>query len=109
MMLRYLRPHAAAAGVDLPAVAQRTAGYSGSDVMLLCKECAMRPLRRLMARLDQDLNPTAAMLAGGEEEVSVGDITAEDVEGALGTAKPSYTEAHARRYDEWTQSFGVVV
>jgi|AntAceMinimDraft_5_1070358.scaffolds.fasta_scaffold85765_1 hypothetical protein len=49
------------------------------------------------------------MLAGGEEEVSVGDITAEDVEGALGTAKPSYTEAHARRYDEWTQSFGVVV
>jgi SpoVK/Ycf46/Vps4 family AAA+-type ATPase len=43
---RYLRPHTAAEGVDLTAVAQRTAGYSGSDVMLLCKECAMRPLRR---------------------------------------------------------------
>ena len=29
---------------------------------------AMRPLRRLMSRLDEDLNPTEEMLAGGEEE-----------------------------------------
>lgn len=46
-------------------------------------------------------------MAGGEDEVRVGDITVEDVEGALDTTKPSYTEAHAKRYAEWTQSFGL--
>ena len=107
MMERYLRPHAVADGVRLDELSRRTAGYSGSDVMLLCKECAMRPLRRLMSRLDDDLNPTEEMLA--EEEVKVGDITTDDVAGALETTKPSYTEQHAKRYEEWTASFGMVV
>ena len=30
----------------------RTEGYSGSDIRLLCKETAMQPLRRLMASLE---------------------------------------------------------
>lgn len=32
-------------------IAERTAGYSGSDIVLLCKEAAMRPVRKLMKRL----------------------------------------------------------
>ena len=32
---------------------ERTEGYSGSDIRLLCKEAAMQPLRRLMAILEQ--------------------------------------------------------
>jgi hypothetical protein len=35
--------------------------------------------------------------------------TLEDVQGALDSTKPSYTEAHAKRYEEWTSSFGMVV
>ncbi len=39
---------------SLDGLAAATEGYSGSDIKLLAKEAAMRPLRRLMARLDLD-------------------------------------------------------
>lgn len=32
---------------------ERTEGFSGSDIRLLCKEAAMQPLRRLMSILEQ--------------------------------------------------------
>lgn len=32
---------------------ERTEGYSGSDIRLVCKETAMQPLRRLMACLEE--------------------------------------------------------
>jgi hypothetical protein len=41
-----------------------------------------------------------------QEEVALGDITVEDMAGSLDVTKPSYTEQHARRYEEWTKSFG---
>ena len=99
-----LAPHDVSPEVDVDAVATRAEGYSGSDIALLCKECAIRPLRRLMSRLDDDLNPTE-----GEEAATLGPITAEDAAGAEEACKPSFTDAHARRYEEWTASFGVRV
>ena len=89
----------------LDRIAAATEGHSGSDVHPLCKECAMRPLRRLMAKLDDDLEPRDGM----EEEVAaMGAITEEDVSGALREAKPSHAAAHSRRYETWTESHGVV-
>ncbi|CAK9156173.1 unnamed protein product [Ilex paraguariensis] len=32
---------------------ERTNGYSGSDIRLVCKEAAMQPLRRLMGLLEE--------------------------------------------------------
>ena len=116
MMERYLAPHAVAADVDLRDLAARTDGYSGADVMLLCKESAMRPLRRLMDRLmTSDDDDSEKKRDGATEddddgaEVRVGEITREDVAGALAATRPTQTEAHARRYEEWTRSFGAVL
>jgi len=117
MMERYLAPHALAADVDLRDLAARTDGYSGADVMLLCKESAMRPLRRLMDRLmtsDDDDDAEKKRDGATEDddnlaEVRVGEITREDVAGALAATRPTQTDAHARRYEEWTRSFGAVL
>lgn len=32
---------------------EKTEGFSGSDIRLLCKEAAMQPLRRLIAKLEE--------------------------------------------------------
>jgi len=53
-------------------LAAQTEGFSGSDVVLLAKEAAMRPLRRLMLRIEQNA-------VGPDEPLSTGPITAEDV------------------------------
>ena len=112
MMERYLAPHAVAADVSLRDLAAGTDGYSGADVMLLCKESAMRPLRRLMDRLmttDDSDEPSVESTDDDGAEVSVGEITRDDVAGALAATRPTQTDAHARRYEEWTRSFGAVL
>ena len=38
--------------IDFQGVAEHLEGYSGSDIRLVYKEAAMRPLRRLMAQID---------------------------------------------------------
>ncbi len=40
-------------GLDYKKLAERTADYSGSDIVLMCKEAAMRPMRKLMKRLEK--------------------------------------------------------
>ena len=113
MMERYLAPHAVAADVSLRDLAAGTDGYSGADVMLLCKESAMRPLRRLMDRLmtteDSDEPSVESTMDDDGAEVRVGEITRDDVAGALAATRPTQTDAHARRYEEWTRSFGAVL
>lgn len=36
---------------------EKTEGYSGSDIRLVCKEAAMQPLRRLMVLLEDRQEP----------------------------------------------------
>ncbi|XP_058731276.1 uncharacterized protein LOC131603046 [Vicia villosa] len=78
----------------------RTEGYSGSDIRLLCKETAMQPLRRLMSQLEQEQN-----VVPEEELPKVGPVRPEDVEAALRNTRPS---AHllAHKYDKFNADYG---
>uniref|UniRef100_A0A804QRG2 AAA+ ATPase domain-containing protein n=1 Tax=Zea mays TaxID=4577 RepID=A0A804QRG2_MAIZE len=79
---------------------EKTEGYSGSDIRLVCKEAAMQPLRRVMA-----------VLEGRKEEVpegelpEVGPVTTEDIELALRNTRPS-AHLHAHRYEKFNQDYG---
>ena len=55
-----------------------------------------------------------AMRGGLDELLDAGDaegddaaVTAEDVAGALAQSRSTHTRTHARRYEEWTRSFGM--
>lgn len=70
-------------GVDLGRLAARTHGFVGADLESLCREAAMRCLRRLMPGMD---------LTSGEASYALLDrlvITAEDFEAALLDIEPS--------------------
>jgi transitional endoplasmic reticulum ATPase len=69
-----------AADADLDALADRTHGYVGADLAHLVRESAMRAVRRVRPSADDPIDLDAL----GPIEV-----TADDVEGALGATEPS--------------------
>ena len=87
---------------DLHRLAAATEGYSGSDLVLVAKEAAMRPLRRLLATLDMDNGPPR-----GGRPPQPGPVDADDLAAALGATKPT-VHAYAERYTAWEQEFGSV-
>ena len=100
MFEAHLRERAAPT-LDLKPFAAQSEGYSGSDLVLTCKEAAMRPLRRLMARMeDADFEGQNQNLAQQLEPVS-----AADVEGALQKTRPSQTDKWNQQYDRFTLDY----
>ncbi|XP_076908932.1 uncharacterized protein LOC143566028 isoform X2 [Bidens hawaiensis] len=78
---------------------EKTEGYSGSDIRLLCKEAAMQPLRRVMAILEQqDILPD-------DELPKVGPIKHEDIQMAIKNTRPS-AHLHAPRYEKFNSDYG---
>ncbi|KAK4345274.1 hypothetical protein RND71_035450 [Anisodus tanguticus] len=79
---------------------EKTEGFSGSDIRLLCKEAAMQPLRRLIAQLEekQEVVPE-------DELPKVGQVTERDIEMALKNTRPS-AHLHAHRYDKFNSDYG---
>jgi len=73
-------------------------GYSGSDLALVCKEAAMRPLRSLMDDLE-------AGRIEDDKELSLRPVTNEDVHEALKCTRPS-AKASKGKYEAWEKEFG---
>jgi katanin p60 ATPase-containing subunit A1 len=100
MLRRFLSDRALDEDVSLEALAlEKTRDFSGSDVEILCKEIAMRPLRRLVAELDLGRRKPPI----GVREI--GPITAEDVRLGLAVTKPSAAN-QLERHRQWSERFG---
>ncbi|XP_024157736.1 katanin p60 ATPase-containing subunit A-like 2 isoform X1 [Rosa chinensis] len=78
----------------------KTDGYSGSDIRLVCKEAAMQPLRRLMTLLEdkEEVVPE-------DELPKVGPIKHDDIETALKNTRPS-AHLQAHRYEKFNADYG---
>lgn len=79
---------------------EKTEGYSGSDIRLVCKEAAMQPLRRLMTVLEKKHE-----VIPEDELPPVGPINHEDIEMALRNTRPS-AHLHAHRYEKFNEDYG---
>jgi len=85
---------------------EKTEGYSGRDIKVLCKEGVYGMIR--------ELNPGVADVAeeGLEEirkyEIRTRGLTKNDFEHALERMKPASTEEMVRRYEEWNDRFGAL-
>nr|CAB3473852.1 unnamed protein product [Digitaria exilis] len=79
----------------------KSEGYSGSDIRLVCKEAAMQPLRRLMTVLERNQEEIPE-----DDLPEVGPVTIEDIELALRNTRPS-AHLHAHRYEKFNQDYGV--
>ncbi|XP_059665398.1 uncharacterized protein LOC132311493 isoform X2 [Cornus florida] len=79
---------------------ERTEGYSGSDIRLVCKEAAMQPLRRVMALLEENQE-----VVPEDELPKVGPIKHEDIKTALKNTRPS-AHLHAHRYEKFNADYG---
>lgn len=89
--------------VDLQAFAYKLAGYSGSDIVQLAREAAMRPVRQLLAAVAVDGDSTRGPPAGAAAIGSAGTYAAQksmqaleprlvseaDLAAALHVVKPS--------------------
>jgi katanin p60 ATPase-containing subunit A1 len=86
--------------INYDELAAITMGYSGSDINLVCREAAMRPLRSLFDKLDSN-----EPLDNSIQQIY---MTQTDVLEAIKTTKSSSNDTHRKKYNEWQESFGSV-
>jgi len=95
--------------LDLDKTAEETEGYSGSDIKLLCKECAMRPVRRLLRKLEEMETESESGVveeAAVNELVESNPITQDDLDESKKCTNKSAGEKLHQKYTAWTKEFG---
>ena len=120
MLKHHLPPGPANSGkraeesVDFNAFAEALEGYSGSDIRLVCKEAAMKPLRRLMDQIDI-LNEGDAQRGGIQNWHKPADprtlpsleqVTNEDIGSAIQVTRAAAKIVNNEKYLKWMEHYG---
>jgi len=113
MLESFLPSDRRAADLDVTTAVASTEGYSGADLMLLAKEAAMRPVRRILTQLEamnaDRVGAPAAIDDGDVEELlRENKITVEDFDGARKSTNAS-AKLYAERYTTWEREFGSTI
>ncbi|XP_031452944.1 katanin p60 ATPase-containing subunit A-like 2 [Phasianus colchicus] len=105
MIWHWLPPLSNSGGVELRTdldyslLAQETDGYSGSDIKLVCKEAAMRPVRKVFDALENH-QPGNSNLA----TIHLDTITTADFLDVITHTKPSAKKL-SQKYTAWQREF----
>jgi len=110
--------------VSFEEVARLTEGYSGADIELLCRESAMKPVRRLMDQLSKldvstlpphpPVNQSSfnGLRRSSDSSVDIqgmlraDPVTNDDITSALETTKSSSIVGQSKKYEAWQNGFG---
>ncbi|KAM6219026.1 katanin p60 ATPase-containing subunit A-like 2 isoform 2-T2 [Rhynchocyon petersi] len=80
-------------------LSRETEGYSGSDLKLVCREAAMRPVRKIFSTLENHQAESSCLPA-----IQLDTVTTADVLDVLAHTKPSAKNL-TERYSAWQRDF----
>lgn len=90
--------------IDYEKLAARTEGYSGSDIRLLCKEAAMRKVRKIFDLLESHHTEDEHGRSTPLPSLVIEPVKTEDVEAALKHTKPSARQLKDK-YNDWQREY----
>ncbi|OCU02705.1 hypothetical protein XELAEV_18008472mg [Xenopus laevis] len=105
MIQHWLPPISNSSGVELrtdldySTLGEETDGYSGSDIRLVCKEAAMRPVRKIFDALENHHSEHKKLPV-----ISLETVTTSDFSEVLAHTKPS-AKSLAEKYSAWQNEF----
>lgn len=94
--------------VDLDELANKSSGYSGADVAIVCRDASMMSVRRIMdqaRRQGLGREEMQAMLKEQKNALNTA-VTREDFLLALSKVNKSVGEGDLQKYSDWMQEFG---
>ena len=88
--------------VSLQELVERSEGYSGADIHIVCREAAMMPMRRLLAIL----NPAEMQALRQNGQLNIPKVVMQDLCQSLSQTRPSVSRETSARYSSWELEFG---
>ncbi|XP_075826921.1 katanin p60 ATPase-containing subunit A-like 2 [Microtus pennsylvanicus] len=85
--------------LEYSVLSQETEGYSGSDIKLVCREAAMRPVRKIFSLLESHQSESSSFPV-----IQLDTVTTEDFLDVLAHTKPSAKNL-TERYLAWQKEF----
>ena len=89
--------------IDWDLLVNKTKGYSGADIALVCREAAFMPMRKKLYK--GGFNFDSEKLAELEEQIDV-PLEMEDFEEAIKATTRTVNAEVIQRYETWMEEFG---
>ncbi|XP_061496281.1 katanin p60 ATPase-containing subunit A-like 2 [Rhineura floridana] len=105
MVQHWLPPVSNSGGIELRTelnyalLSQEMEGYSGSDIKLVCKEAAMRPVRKIFSALENHQPDSGSLPV-----IQLDTVTTEDFLDVITHTKPSAKNL-SKKYTDWQKEF----